>query len=47
MTALTSAPHGELPGDADATIRQLYSRYADALHGYVERFCPDRASVVS
>jgi len=47
MTALTSAPHGELPGDADATIRQLYSRYADGLHGYVERFCPDRASVVS
>ena len=39
-----SAPRGELPGDADAAIRQLYSRYADALHGYVERFCPDRAS---
>ena len=44
MTVLMSAPRGELPGDADAAIRQLYSRYADALHGYVERFCPDRAS---
>ena len=44
MTILMSAPRGELPGDADAAIRQLYSRYADALHGYVERFCPDQAS---
>ncbi len=44
MSALTNAPRGELPGDADAAIRQLYSRHAKALHGYVERFCPDRAS---
>jgi RNA polymerase sigma-70 factor, ECF subfamily len=39
-----NAPRGELPGDADAAIRQLYSHHAKALHGYVERFCPDRAS---
>src|SRR5260221_3851244 len=44
MTAITDAPRGELPGDADAAIRQLYSRHAEALHGYAERFCPDRAS---
>ena len=25
-------------------IRQLYSHYAKALHGYVEQFCPDQAS---
>ena len=44
MVATTQAPGGELPGDPDAAIRQLYSHYARALHGYVERFCPDRAS---
>jgi RNA polymerase sigma-70 factor, ECF subfamily len=44
MAANTQAPGGELPGDPDAAIRQLYSHYARALHGYVERFCPDRAS---
>jgi RNA polymerase sigma-70 factor (ECF subfamily) len=44
MAANTQAPGGELPGDPDAAIRQLYSRYAKALHGYVEQFCPDRAS---
>jgi len=44
MAADTQAPGGELPGDPDAAIRQLYSHYARALHGYVERFCPDRAS---
>jgi len=44
MSAITDAPSGELPGDADAAIRQLYSRHAGALHGYVERFCQDRAS---
>ncbi len=38
------APGGELPGDPDAAIRQLYSHYAKALHGYVEQFCPDQAS---
>ena len=44
MSATTHAPGGELPGDPDAAIRQLYSHYAKALHGYVEQFCPDRAS---
>ena len=44
MTALTNAPRRELPGDADAAIRQLYAQHAGALHAYVERFCPDRAS---
>jgi RNA polymerase sigma-70 factor (ECF subfamily) len=44
MAANTQAPGGELPGDPDAAIRQLYSHYASALHAYVEPFCPDRAS---
>ena len=44
MAADTEAPGGELPGDPDAAIRQLYSHYAKSLHGYVEQFCPDRAS---
>jgi RNA polymerase sigma-70 factor, ECF subfamily len=44
MSANTDSPRGELPGDPDAAIRQLYSQYAPTLHGYVERFCPDRAS---
>jgi RNA polymerase sigma-70 factor (ECF subfamily) len=44
MSADTRAPGGELPGDPDAAIRQLYSHYAGALHAYVEQFCPDRAS---
>src|ERR1700757_2272403 len=44
MVANTQAPGGELPGDPDAAIRQLYSHYAKALHGYVEQFCPDQAS---
>jgi RNA polymerase sigma-70 factor, ECF subfamily len=37
---------GELPhgADADAAVRQLYSLHATALHSYVQRFCPDRAS---
>jgi RNA polymerase sigma-70 factor (ECF subfamily) len=34
----------EPPGDADATVRQMYFRHAKALHGYVNRFCPDSAS---
>ena len=33
-----------MPCDVDATVRQLYSRHAQALHSYVVRFCPDRAS---
>src|ERR1700678_2767807 len=44
MSATTDAPGGELPGDPDAAIRLLYSRHARALHAYVARFGPDRAS---
>jgi RNA polymerase sigma-70 factor, ECF subfamily len=44
MTANKTAHRGRLPADADAAIRQLYSSHARALHGYVERFCPDRTS---
>jgi DNA-directed RNA polymerase specialized sigma24 family protein len=39
-----AAPGGELPGDPDAAIRQLYSHYAKALHGYVEQVGSDQAS---
>jgi RNA polymerase sigma-70 factor (ECF subfamily) len=40
------ATRGELPhgADANAAVRQLYSLHATALHSYVQRFCPDRAS---
>jgi RNA polymerase sigma-70 factor, ECF subfamily len=44
MSAITKPPRGELPGDADAALRQLYMHHARALHSYVERFCPDQAS---
>src|SRR6202041_1254886 len=44
MSAITKATGGELPRDADAALRQLYTHHARALHSYVERFCPDRAS---
>jgi RNA polymerase sigma factor (sigma-70 family) len=44
MATNTDSPRGELPGDPDAAIRQLHAQYAPALHRYVERFCPDRAS---
>ena len=44
MAAITDTPSDGLDGDPDAVIRQLYSHYAKALHGYVEQFCPDRAS---
>ena len=44
MTANTDAHRGTLDGDSDAVIRELYSHYAKALHGYVGQFCPDRAS---
>jgi RNA polymerase sigma-70 factor (ECF subfamily) len=44
MSAFTSDYNGQLPGDAEAAIRQLYCRHAAALHVYVERFCIDRAS---
>jgi RNA polymerase sigma-70 factor, ECF subfamily len=44
MSAITTASREEPPADADAAIRELYSCHAKALHGYVQRFCPDRAS---
>jgi RNA polymerase sigma-70 factor (ECF subfamily) len=44
MRTPTPALCSEVPGDADAALRQLYSHHAKALHGYVERFCPDSAS---
>jgi RNA polymerase sigma factor (sigma-70 family) len=44
MAATTDASPDGLGGDPDAVIRQLYSGHARALHNYVERFCPDRAS---
>jgi RNA polymerase sigma-70 factor (ECF subfamily) len=44
MSAITNPARSELPCDADAAVRQLYSLHAEALHGYVERFCPDRTS---
>jgi RNA polymerase sigma-70 factor (ECF subfamily) len=44
MPAITSDHDRQLPADTDAAIRQLYCRHADALHFYVERFCPDHAS---
>ena len=44
MPAITQAPSDQLPGDIDAALRELYAQHARALHRYVERFCPDRAS---
>jgi RNA polymerase sigma-70 factor, ECF subfamily len=44
MTAIADASRDGLGGDPDTVIRELYSHYAKALHGYVEQFCPDRAS---
>ena len=44
MAVTTDAPAEGLGGDPDVVIRELYSHYAKALHGYVEQFCPDRAS---
>jgi RNA polymerase sigma-70 factor, ECF subfamily len=44
MPTITTATRGQLPANADAAIRELYSHHAKALHGYVQRFCPDRAS---
>src|ERR1700733_1625158 len=45
-TAAPDASRGELSRntDADAAVRQLYSLHAKALHGYVQKFCPDRAN---
>ncbi|HEY2278558.1 MAG TPA: sigma-70 family RNA polymerase sigma factor [Streptosporangiaceae bacterium] len=44
MSVINGARRGARPEDADAALRQLYSRYAKPLHRYVERFCPDLAS---
>jgi RNA polymerase sigma-70 factor (ECF subfamily) len=44
MAATTDVPSDGLSGDPDAVIRELYSHYAKALHGYVGQFCPDRSS---
>jgi RNA polymerase sigma-70 factor (ECF subfamily) len=44
MSTITAAARGEQPADADTAIRELYSLHATALHSYVQRFCPDRAS---
>jgi RNA polymerase sigma-70 factor, ECF subfamily len=44
MSAITHEPGSQLPGDADAAIRQLYRGHAVALHDYVRRFCTDRAT---
>ena len=44
VIANTDASHSDLLDDADGAIRQLYSDHAEALRGYVRRFCPDGAS---
>ena len=44
MIATPNAARDESALTADAAVRQLYARHAVALHGYVARFCPDRAS---
>jgi RNA polymerase sigma-70 factor, ECF subfamily len=44
MLAFPDTDADELPGDADAAIRELYASHAQALRRYVERFCPDPAS---
>jgi RNA polymerase sigma-70 factor, ECF subfamily len=44
VPANTNPPDGGHRGDTDAAIRRLYSDHAPALHGYVRRFCRDRAS---
>jgi Sigma-70 region 2 len=44
MRAISDTADGELAGDADAAIRQLYARHAPALRWYAGRFCPDPAS---
>jgi RNA polymerase sigma-70 factor, ECF subfamily len=44
VTVHTDAPQNDLPGDADAAVRQLYSDHAEALYSYARRFCPDQTS---
>ena len=44
MVVIQNAARDESARAADAAVRQLYARHSPALHGYVARFCPDRAS---
>jgi len=44
MLAIQNAARDESAREADTAVRQLYACHAAALHGYVARFCPDRAS---
>jgi RNA polymerase sigma-70 factor (ECF subfamily) len=44
MSAIPHVTRGELPPSADAAVRLLYPRHAEALHASVVRFCPHRAS---
>jgi RNA polymerase sigma-70 factor (ECF subfamily) len=44
MPTIPNVTRSELPHDADAAVRFLYSHHAEALHRYVVRFCADRAS---
>ena len=44
MLVIQNAARDESARAADAAVRQLYARHAVALHRYVARFCPDRAS---
>ena len=44
MTVIADPHRDQLNGDPDAVIRELYANHAKALHGYVQLFCPDRAS---
>jgi RNA polymerase sigma-70 factor (ECF subfamily) len=44
MTSIADASRDGLGSDPDSVLRELYSHYAKALHGYVEQFCPDRSS---
>jgi RNA polymerase sigma-70 factor, ECF subfamily len=44
MSVIQNAARDESARAADAAVRQLYARHAMVLHGYVARFCPDRAT---
>jgi RNA polymerase sigma-70 factor, ECF subfamily len=43
-SAVPDSTRGKLSRDADAAVRQLYWLHTKAVDGYVQRFCPDRAS---
>ena len=44
MSVINDVALGDLADDADAALRQLYARYAEPLHTYIERFSPGLAS---